>query len=123
MIISAGSPTAVSIWATLIPIAFSSARAFLTFSSAAPSPSRSVATENKVIGSFTIWASTAERRTACIERAVPSVQMKKPLRSRLERAIITEQGASTATLCTIPASKNEWNSPRQRDGSPSIMRL
>ena len=77
-----------------------------------------------MIGSFAVWASTAERRTACIERDVPSVQMKKPLRSRLLRATSTEQGASTVTLLHDRRHRsNAWNSPRQRDGSPRIMRL
>ena len=81
------------------------------------------ATENRVIGSPVIWARTAERLTACIEREVPSVQMKNPRRSRLWRATKTEHGAMPVTVCTMPASKKALNSPRQRDGSPRIIRL
>ena len=39
-------------------------------------PAGESATENSVIGCPITWARTADRRTACIERDEPSVQMK-----------------------------------------------
>lgn len=76
MISSAGVPTATRVSATLIFMALRRAFALATASSAALRPNSVVATENRVIGSPVTVASTADRRTACIEREEPSVQMK-----------------------------------------------
>ena len=75
------------------------------------------------MGSPVTSASTAARRTACMEREEPSVQMKKPRLSRLFRATSTEQGAMVVTVWTMPDPKKAMNSPRQRDGSPMMIRL
>ena len=105
-------------------MAFRRARAFSTFSSAAPRPASLVATENSVMGSPTACARTADRRTACMERDVPSVQMKKPRFFTLpSRATSAEQGDNIVTCCTMPEPNTALKFPRQRDGSPKIMRL
>jgi hypothetical protein len=90
------------------------ARALATASSAAGRAASSGATENRVIEAPIIWARTAARRTACIDREDPSVQMKKPSLSRLGRATSTEQGAWLTTSWTTPVPNHALNSLRQR---------
>ena len=75
------------------------------------------------MGSPVTSARTAARRTACMERDEPSVQMKKPFLSKLSRATSTEAGAMVVTVCTTPERKNVISSPCQRDGWPMMMRL
>src|SRR5688500_3352343 len=123
MIRFAGAPSAVRELATAMPSALSSALAFSTFSSAAERAAVVAATENSVIGAPTGCARTAARRTACIERDVPSVQMRKPFLSKLSRATRTEQGDSIVTRSTTPLENQDFLSPRQLEDSPRIIRL
>ena len=116
-------PTATRVPATSIFMALRSAFALATASSAAGLPAGLSATENRVMGSPVTSARTAARRTACMEREEPSVQMKKPCLARLFLATSTEQGAMVVTVCTMPESKKAMNSGRQRDGSPKMIRL